>query len=141
MNPNFSWPVRVYYEDTDAGGIVYHARYLYFLERARTEWLRQIGFNQSILKHQGLLFVVRDMQIKWCSSAQLDQELDVSIHSIIFKKASMTMEQNITCGSVEKVKASVTIACLNSQTMKPTAIPEIILSAMRLVDGQGVDIE
>jgi acyl-CoA thioester hydrolase len=141
MNPKFSWPVRVYYEDTDAGGIVYHARYLYFLERARTEWLRDVGFNQSTLKQQGLVFVARDMQIKWCSSAQLDQKLDVSINSINFKKASMSMEQRITCGSVEKVKASVTIACLNSQTMKPTTIPEIILSAMSLVDGQGVDIE
>ncbi len=141
MNPSFSWPVRVYYEDTDAGGIVYHARYLYFLERARTEWLRKIGFNQSELKEQGLVFVVRDMQIKWCSSAQLDQKLDVSIDNINFKKASMSMEQRITCGSIEKVKASVTIACLNSQDMKPIAIPEMILSAMSLVDGQGVDSE
>jgi len=141
MNNCFNWPIRVYFEDTDAGGIVYHARYLYFLERARTEWLRNLGFNQSELKQQGLLFVVRDMEIKWCSSALLDQELNVSVTITTFKRASMVMAQSITCGGTQKVKASVTIACLNSETMKPTAIPEIILSAMNGVDEQGVESE
>ena len=130
MNNDFDWPVRVYYEDTDAGGIVYHARYLYFLERARTEWLRNLGFNQSELKQQGLVFVVRDMQIKWCHPALLDQELNVNIQIKSIKKASMLMVQSINCGAIQKVKASVTIACLNSQTMKPIAIPEHILFAM-----------
>ncbi|MEY8205669.1 MAG: tol-pal system-associated acyl-CoA thioesterase [Bermanella sp.] len=141
MSNRFNWPVRVYYEDTDAGGIVYHARYLYFLERARTEWLRHLGFNQSQLKQQGVLFVVRDMEIKWCSSALLDQALDVSVSVRKIKKASMLMTQTITLGEIEKVRASVTVACLNSATMRPIAIPEIILSAMNRADGQGVERE
>ncbi len=137
MNSNFDWPVRVYYEDTDAGGIVYHARYLYFLERARTEWLRNLGFNQSELKQQDLVFVVRDMQIKWCQPAKLDDELIVKIQNVNIKKASMIMEQSITCGTQQKIKACVTIACLNSQTMKPVAIPEHIIFAMHKDDSEG----
>ncbi len=126
----FHWPVRVYFEDTDAGGIVYHARYLYFLERARTEWLRKLGFNQSELQAQGIVFVVRDMNIKWLQPALLDEKLDVSVNIEKLKKASLVMSQSIHCANNEKLKATVTIACLNSQTLKPVAIPDNIVKAM-----------
>lgn len=129
MNKGFIWPVRVYFEDTDAGGIVYHARYLHFLERARTEWLRNLGFNQSDLKKQGIIFVVRDMNIKWIDPACLDDELLVHVSIEKIKKASMIMQQIIMCGETKKMSAQVTIACLNSATMKPSAIPVNIIQA------------
>jgi acyl-CoA thioester hydrolase len=123
----FQLPVRVYFEDTDAGGIVYHARYLYFLERARTEWLRNLGFNQSELQAQNTVFVIRDMQIKWQSPARLDDELLVSVRVDKIKKASMVMSQIIISGEIKNVSATVTIACLQSDTMKPMAIPREIV--------------
>ena len=138
MTANFSWPVRVYFEDTDAGGIVYHARYLQFLERARTEWLRGLGFNQSELKRQGVVFVVRDMQINWLSPALLDDALQVNVQIQKTKKASFIMTQQILLGDEQKLKASVTIACLNSQTLKPLAIPLNIIAAMNIEDSEGV---
>ena len=126
----FQWPVRVYFEDTDAGGIVYHARYLYFLERARTEWLRQLGFNQSELQRQGVVFVVRDMNIKWLKPALLDEKLDVTVEIEKLKKASLVMNQSIHCANHKKLKASVTIACLNNQKLNPMAIPSKIINAI-----------
>lgn len=123
----FTLPVRVYFEDTDAGGIVYHARYLYFLERARTEWLRDLGFNQSELQKQNVVFVIRDMQIKWQAPARLDDELLVSVRVDKIKNASMVMSQTITSGNVTHVSATVTIACLQGSTMKPMAIPQDII--------------
>lgn len=138
MTAHFSWPVRVYFEDTDAGGIVYHARYLQFLERARTEWLRGLGFNQSELKRQGVVFVVRDMQINWLSPALLDDALQVNVQIQKAKKASFIMTQQILLGDEQKLKASVTIACLNSQTLKPLAIPLNIIAAMNIEDSEGV---
>lgn len=130
MSKQFEWPVRVYYEDTDAGGIVYHARYLYFLERARTEWLRESGFNQSELKQQNLIFVVRDMQIKWQKPATLDELLTVTTEVKQIKKASMVMSQVITCGDVKKASAEVTVACINSHSQKPMAMPDTILNVI-----------
>ena len=130
MNDTFTWPVRVYFEDTDAGGIVYHASYLHFLERARTEWLRNLGFNQSELQKQKIIFVVRDMNLKWINPACLDDELIVHVRIEKTKKASLIMEQLIMCGDTKKLSAQVTIACLNSDTMKPAAIPANILNPM-----------
>ncbi|EAT11747.1 tol-pal system-associated acyl-CoA thioesterase [Bermanella marisrubri] len=122
----FSWPIRVYYEDTDAGGIVYHAQYLHFLERARTEWLRQLGFNQVELKAQNILFVIRDMNIKWQMPAKLDDELIVVIEQVQVKKASFTMQQVIYKNHQVLVKADVTIACLQVESMKPQPLPEAV---------------
>lgn len=130
MSTQFEWPVRVYYEDTDAGGIVYHARYLYFLERARTEWLREAGFNQSELKQQNAIFVVRDMQIKWQKPATLDELLTVTTEVTQIKKASMVMAQTIACGNEQKIQASVTVACVHGETKKPMAMPNEIIKVI-----------
>jgi acyl-CoA thioester hydrolase len=138
---DFNWPVRVYFEDTDAGGIVYHARYLYFLERARTEWLRQLGFNQSILKQQNILFVVRDMAIKWQKPAILDDALTVSLNVVSVKKASLKMQQKITVGDEQKLQADVTIACINATNKKPMAIPQAILELITISGEKGVKCE
>lgn len=130
----FNWPVRVYFEDTDAGGIVYHARYLYFLERARTEWLRELGFNQSLLKQQNILFVVRDMNIKWQKPAVLDDELTVDVSIAGVKKASLKMQQTIQTETEQKLHADVTIACIDATNKKPMAIPQAILSLITVSD-------
>ena len=130
----FYWPVRVYFEDTDAGGIVYHARYLYFLERARTEWLRELGFNQSLLKQQNVLFVVRDMNIKWQKPAVLDDALIVDVNVIAVKKASLKMQQTIKTENEQKLHADVTIACIDATNKKPMAIPQAILSLITVSD-------
>lgn len=130
----FNWPVRVYFEDTDAGGIVYHARYLYFLERARTEWLRELGFNQSLLKQQNVLFVVRDMNIKWQKPAVLDDALIVDVNVIAVKKASLKMQQTIKIENEQKLHADVTIACIDATNKKPMAIPQAILSLITVSD-------
>ena len=130
----FNWPVRVYFEDTDAGGIVYHARYLYFLERARTEWLRELGFNQSLLKQQNVLFVVRDMNIKWQKPAELDDALTVSVNIVAVKKASLKMQQTIQTENEQKLHVDVTIACIDATNKKPMAIPQAILSLITISD-------
>jgi acyl-CoA thioester hydrolase len=130
----FNWPVRVYFEDTDAGGIVYHARYLYFLERARTEWLRELGFNQSLLKQQNVLFVVRDMNIKWQKPAVLDDALTVTVDVMVVKKASLKMQQTIKTENEQKLHADVTIACIDATNKKPMAIPQAILNLITVSD-------
>ena len=129
----FTWPVRVYYEDTDAGGIVYHARYLHFLERARTEWLRNLGFDQSTLKQneQNTVFVVRDMSLKFVQPARLDDELSVTVEIVNTKKASLQMQQVIYDGEHKKLLAQVTVACLDAQNLKPKALPDGIRQAIK----------
>lgn len=138
---DFNWPVRVYFEDTDAGGIVYHARYLYFLERARTEWLRDLGFNQSELKQQNVMFVVRDMNIKWQKPAMLDEPLDISVSIVEAKKASLKMQQIISTTTEQKVQADVTIACIDAMNKKPMAIPRAIIDLITNRIEQGAKCE
>ena len=121
----FSWPVRIYYEDTDAGGIVYNANYLKFLERARTEWLRQLGIEQDQLLQHNVAFVVRHIDIEFRNAARFNQLLAVSCRVAQLKRASMVFSQVIAdeTGRVI-VTANVTIACVNLAAMKPIAIPE-----------------
>ena len=89
VNSDFSWPVRIYYEDTDAGGIVYNANYLKFLERARTEWLRQLGIEQDQLLQLGVAFVVRHIDIEFRNAARFNQRLTVSCQVAQQKRASL----------------------------------------------------
>jgi tol-pal system-associated acyl-CoA thioesterase len=134
---SFDWPVRVYYEDTDAGGIVYYANYLRFLERARTEWLRSLGFEQEVLRQQGILFVVREISLKYKSSARLDDELSVSVALEKMGKASFQLSQKVyrvgAGSAVELVSAFVTIACIDDQS-KPRSIPAEIVAALQADD-------
>ena len=124
INSEFSWPVRIYYEDTDAGGIVYNANYLKFLERARTEWLRQLGIEQDQLLQHNVAFVVRHIDIEFRNAARFNQLLAVSCRVAQLKRASMVFSQVIAdeTGRVI-VTANVTIACVNLAAMKPIAIP------------------
>ena len=128
---NFSWPVRVYYEDTDAGGVVFYANYLKFFERARTEMLRAMGYEQDELTaNEGIIFVVRSVQVDYLSPARFNEQLQVSAEVRLVKKASLTFEQMITRGDDVLCKGSVRIACLDAQTMRPKAIPETLFRAI-----------
>lgn len=125
VNSDFSWPVRIYYEDTDAGGIVYNANYLKFLERARTEWLRQLGIEQDQLLQLGVAFVVRHIDIEFRNAARFNQWLTVSCQVAQQKRASLIFSQEIADETGRTiVTAKVTIACVNITAMKPIAIPD-----------------
>lgn len=124
-------PIRVYYEDTDAGGVVYHARYLHFFERARTEFLRQLGFEQKyILEQFELAFVVRRMQIDYCIAAKLDDYLYVETSISQLKKASIVFEQKLFRQDELLANATVLVATVHLPKMKPKPIPEIIRIAL-----------
>lgn len=124
----FHWPVRVYYEDTDSGGVVYHANHLKFFERARTEMLRSMGFEQDILiAEQKLIFAVRSIQIDYLKPARFNESLDVTAEVTQVKKTSFNFEQSISRNDLILCKGSVRIACLDVDGLKPKRIPDNIL--------------
>jgi len=113
--PVFSWPVRIYWEDTDAGGVVYYANYLRFLERVRTEWLRSLGIDQSQVRDEhGVVFVVREVAIEYLAPAKLDDELESRIDAVERRSASMTFAQRILrrIDGAVLVTARVRVACV-----------------------------
>jgi acyl-CoA thioester hydrolase len=129
----FSWRIRVYWEDTDAGGVVYHAGYLRFMERARSEWLRALGIDQGALSAtRALGFLVRDMQLDFLAPARLDDELEVSVAVQGRRAASMTFAQAVRRVGEERdlVSATVRVACVDLQRMRPTPIPDDLSAQM-----------
>ncbi len=133
----FSWPVRVYYEDTDNGGVVYYANYLKFMERARTEWLRARGVEQDVLiEQEGVIFAVRSVQLDYLKPARFNQQLSVSVSVAEVGKASLTFDQTVNLITTEgnvAVKSDlllcqgqIKVACLNTNSFKPRAIPASI---------------
>lgn len=127
----FAFPVRVYYEDTDAGGVVYHSRYLNFMERARTEWLRASGFTQSTLTQQEqVLFVVHSMQLQFKKPARLDDELQVFSQLMEMGRGSFSCRQHIMRDDTVLIEAQVKVACVNADSFKPTGIPARIKIAL-----------
>ncbi len=127
----FEWQVRVYYEDTDSGGVVYYANYLRFMERARTEWMRALGFEQDrLIKEQGVLFAVRSARIDYLRTAHFNDLLCVSAEIIDQGRASLTFSQEIRrCddGNGPVCSGEIKIACLDAESLRPQAIPEFIL--------------
>lgn len=122
--PAHEIPVRVYYEDTDAGGIVYHASYLRFAERGRTELLRAAGFeHKNLLAEHGLLFIVRKMEIEYMAPARLDDKLTVKTSIIELKNASFLMNQSIFCHDVLVCSMVVTLVCV-TKDIKPIRMPD-----------------
>jgi len=124
----FFWPIRVYYEDTDAAGVVYHSNYLNFMERARTEWLRSAGYSQKTLEQEeGIVFVVARMDIEFLSPACFDEQLTVHSRITTMNGARLVFEQAIhnESGAV-KCKARVHIVCVDSGSFKPKKIPNTI---------------
>ena len=129
--PVFHWPVRVYWEDTDAGGVVYHASYLRFLERARSEWLRSRGVAQQHLRaERGILFVVCEMNIRFLAPARLDDELDVTVEKFARRSASIAFAQCILrpVDGAKLIEADVRAACIDAQSYKPCRIPDFLLA-------------
>ena len=128
----FIWPVRVYYEDTDAGGVVFYANYLKFFERTRTEMLRAMGYEQDVLMiNPGIVFAVRSVQIEYLKSARFNELIEVSAEIIDAKRASLTFEQLITRGDDVLCTSITRIACLDANTLRPKEIPKILQELLK----------
>lgn len=127
----FTIPVRVYWEDTDAGGLVYHVSYLRFMERARTDWLRALGIEQaSLIRDERLQFVVVEANIRYHQPARFDDQLQVSVRVTERRRASMMMAQEIRRGPSPGellVSATIRAACLDSDSLKPRPLPASLL--------------
>ena len=136
MTTPFVFPIRIYWEDTDAGGIVFYANYLKFFERARTEWLRSLGIQQHALKEEsGGMFVVSETQIKYFSPARLDDLLEVTAHTAEAGRASLVLAQQawLTIDGERKLLAegTIRIGWVDRNTLKPGRIPAAILEALQ----------
>lgn len=131
----FSWPTRVYWEDTDAGGVVYHAQYLAFLERARTEWMRAQGYGQELLRlEHGLVFAVRAMAIDFLMPGRLDDALAVSASLRECRRASAVFSQAIHRGGDLLLTASVRVAALDAGGFRPRAIPAPLYDQLKALE-------
>ncbi len=133
----FEWPVRVYWEDTDAGGIVFYANYLRFFERARTEWLRALGLGQQALKERtGGMFVVTDAQLRYLRPARLDDELIVTAAIKQCSRASITLSQQAlrrdagTAAPALLCEAGIRIGWVDGASMRPARIPSALLERL-----------
>ena len=128
---HFHHPVRVYWEDTDAGGIVFYANYLKFFERARTEWLRALGHSQQeMVDTTGCMFVVQDTHVRYLRPARLDDQLVITVDVTERGKASLRIAQQAWCGERLLAEGEIRIGCVERATMKPTRIPGPILEAI-----------
>ncbi|ROR26468.1 acyl-CoA thioester hydrolase [Comamonas sp. BIGb0124] len=138
--PDFSWPVRVYWEDTDAGGIVFYANYLKYFERARTEWLRHRGQAQQALKDQhGAMFVVTECQLRYLRPARLDDTLEVTVQCIETGRASLLLRQQtwktrpgIEGGKELLCEGTVRIGWVDAYSMRPSRLPASVLASLDL---------
>ena len=121
----FLWPVRVYYEDTDAGGVVFYANYLRFMERARTEWLRAQGFEQPVMAEiERVLFVVRAVQIEFLKPSRFNDSLQVSVEVDNVSGSRIRFLQGVRHGGEERVRATVDVVCVSTDTFRPVRIPQ-----------------
>ena len=120
----FSLPLRVYIEDTDAGGIVYYVNYLKYMERARTEFMRSLGFGKDYIFNHDLMFVVRDVAVKYVGPAQLDDELLATARITRLGGASMTLAQTVRRGGEILAEGNISIACVNRGGVKPRRMPD-----------------
>jgi acyl-CoA thioester hydrolase len=129
MAGEFTWQVRVYYEDTDAGGVVFYANYLRFMERARTEWLRSVGFeHEQLINDHDLIFAVKNVAIDYKKPGRLDDLLTVTSQLINNRGASIVFQQSIKNENNELLtQAEVKVACLNATTLKASPMPEALL--------------
>ena len=127
----FTWPVRVYWEDTDAGGIVFYANYLKFFERARTEWLRSLGIAQGELRASaGGIFVVSETSVRYLAPAKLDDELLVTAELKDVGKASLIIRQQARRGETLLVEGTIRIGWVDDKTLRPGRIPSAILGVL-----------
>jgi acyl-CoA thioester hydrolase len=120
----FSLHVRVYYQDTDAGGVVYHSKYLDFMERARYEWLRELGFDvHSLVQVHKVIFMIRSLSIEYLRPALLDDLLRISAQSVELGRSRMTISQQVMRGSDILTRATVQAVCVGADSLKPVSVP------------------
>ena len=125
----FSWPVRVYWEDTDAGGVVFYANYLKFFERARTEWLRGLGQSQQALREQtGAIFIVSHTAVRHLAPARLDDELRITVQLTDCGRASMSFAQQAWCGPRLLAEGTIRVGCVDASSWRPRRIPDLVLA-------------
>lgn len=130
-NNQFNWQIRVYYEDTDSGGVVYHSNYLNFMERARTEWLRALGFEQTALKSElGIIFVVHSMTIGFKGPAYFNDMLEIKSQRIKMGHGSIEFLQTIMRNNQVLLEATVKLACVDAASFKPVGIPANVKQKM-----------
>ena len=130
----FEWIARVYFEDTDSGGVVYHANYLKFMERARTEWLRSLGLNQIKLKKEDkVMFVVRKIDIQYRMPSRFNDELLLQTECFKITDYSIMLKQNILRDKQIITEGKVEIVCINSDLFKPVRIPKIAKQLMEII--------
>src|SRR3989338_8365672 len=123
----FSLPVRVYFQDTDAGGVVYHASYVNFFERARTEWLRTFGYsNAGLMNELGVMFVVRRLELNYLKPALLDDMLDVTAQIKDVGRSRVTLLQSVIRGGELLTEGEVHLVCVAADTFKPVSVPDVL---------------
>jgi 4-hydroxybenzoyl-CoA thioesterase len=128
----FKIPIRVYMEDTDAGGIVCYVNYLKFLERARTEYMRELGFHKAAFIDESLMFVVTSLTTKYLRPAKLDEQLIVTARVIAAAKASLSFEQVVYRGDEVLCEGQVKLACVDKESLKPKRMPEALLAVLNV---------
>lgn len=129
VQDSFSWPLRIYYEDTDLSGVVYHANYLRYFERARTEWVRALGLSQDqLLQEHGLAFTVAHLEIRYRRPARLDDELEVTVSVAQRRRASLLFDQTLRDPATEEILATaqVMVACVDTRSFRPRALPDAL---------------
>lgn len=124
-----TYPIRVYYEDTDMGGVVYHANYLRYIERARSDWVRNLGNDQNAMRDEGIVWVVRRVEAEYLAPARFDDELIVETEVTEISGVRLTMAQLVRRGETEIFRASVTAVCINKAS-KPIRLPAEIRALM-----------
>lgn len=125
MQPVFAVPIRIYYEDTDAGGVVYHANYLKFLERARTEWLRALGFEQDELASRDhIVFAVRSAALDYLKPVRFNELIEATAAVTARTRTSVTFRQTIRRGDVVVCEAEVRVVCIDNRSFTPSPLPE-----------------
>ena len=134
MSQEFAFTIRIYYEDTDAGGIVYYANYLKYMERARTEWLRKLGVEQDELaRRDGVMFVVRSANVEFLKPAHFNDVLDVTATVSAHRGASMTFTQTVRRAQTVLCEAEVRVACIDATTRAPRALPRDLANRLKEV--------
>ena len=135
--PLFSWPTRIYWEDTDAGGVVYHARYVAFMERARTEWMRAMGYGQEAMRNgDGQVFVVRAMTLDFLKPARLDDALQTTVELLQCRRASLMIRQAVLRDGQPLVTAQVRLAAVGARDFRPQAMHDTLYATLKQFENQ-----
>ena len=137
---NFHWTIRIYYEDTDTGGIVYYANYLKFFERARTEWLRHAGINQQLIaEQQNAMFVVKSTEMNYHLPAKLDDVLTITVQVEKLGRASILFSQQGWRGNQCLVSGQIKVGCVDTLNIRPCAIPANVMQAIQTDSSVSID--